>query len=458
VIVGLVVENHFAKYRFVKFVDEDGVKRNVSQYLVVAQVCKQLRRVVLEADFWQDPDFYFSDLLEERQLERDGQNRLSHGISSHGVRVGGLVKALLDDEYLVNCLKRRRSWRFNDSEVLSVMVTSGSWFSLGAEAIVVDLWEWQAIHTLRLLSLCPQMVELEICVDNYHSENNVIGLDLGVISQCLPNLRKLEIEFSRYKGSLEGLGSLAALTVKSFNFPRVQDSHFLPLASRSILKSLRIAIPFLVTTDTLNNFSNVTHLTCEDLRTDLVQLLKILTNIRLHSLQVQLSCKEDLRQLGASQSLTELRQLHLEWHDVMNKDYDGHGFEWKMQVMSRSVLNFGFSHLNTLEHLRLYGGFDVAWCRTLASLKSLKCLELGIVKSAIGCTVAGQFYLMKDFPQLEGLRMDFVNLVEVDGLTAILEKEFEWISKMKIFYFKSVGGFERDLSVDHFHCLCGGSV
>ena len=62
-IVGLVVENHFAKYRFVKFVDEDGVKRNVSQYLVVAQVCKQLRRVVLEADFWQDPDFYFSGLL-----------------------------------------------------------------------------------------------------------------------------------------------------------------------------------------------------------------------------------------------------------------------------------------------------------------------------------------------------------------------------------------------------------
>jgi len=458
VIVGLVVENHFAKYRFVKFVDEDGVKRNVSQYLVVAQVCKQLRRVVLEADFWQDPDFYFSGLLEERQLERYGRSGFSRAFSGHGVRVGGLVKALLDDEYLVNCLKRRRSWLFNDSEVLSVMVTSGNWFSLSVEAIAMDLWEWQAIPALRLLSLCPQMVELDISVDNDYSENKKSCLDLRVISQCLPSLRKLEIESGEYKGSLEGLGSLTALTVKSFNLCRVEDSHFLPLASRSTLKSLRIAKLFLRTTDTLHNFSNLIHLTCEDLQTDLVELFKSLTNIRLHSLQLQISFLERRTQLGALQSLTKLRQLHLEFYGFSYEYYDDPRFESEMQVISRYVLNFGFSHLHTLEHLRLYGGFDLAWCRTLASLKSLKCLELGIVKIAIGCTVAGRFYLMKDFPQLEGLRMDFVNLVEVDDLTAILEKEFEWISKIKIFYVKSGEDFERDLSVDHFHCLCGGSV
>jgi len=40
---------------FIKFADEDGVRRRVHQYLVVAQVCQRLRTVVLQADFWLDP-------------------------------------------------------------------------------------------------------------------------------------------------------------------------------------------------------------------------------------------------------------------------------------------------------------------------------------------------------------------------------------------------------------------
>jgi len=55
---------------FVKFVDEDGIKRNVSQYLVLAQVCRRLRRIVLAADFWQCPDFDFSDLVSDHEAER----------------------------------------------------------------------------------------------------------------------------------------------------------------------------------------------------------------------------------------------------------------------------------------------------------------------------------------------------------------------------------------------------
>jgi len=445
-IVGLLPYNGF-----VKFVDEEGVKRNVSQCLVVAQVCRQLRRVVLAADFWQDHDFCFSELLEEREVT-------SRAPFMEGIRVGGLVKALLDDANsdLVNCLKRRKSWHF-DSEVVLAMLVSRNWFAHSAEAIKLDMSEWQLIPALRALCLCPQILELEIRV-NVPSEGNADrGLHLGVISQCLPNLQKLAIEFDNTEGSLEGLGNLTYLSLTGWAFDYPQISQLLPLASRSTLKSLRIAMPFPVTTDILNNFSNLTHLTCEELDSDLMTALKNITNVRLHSLQGVLFGDQDVSQLGASQSLSELRQLHLEFQGLL-VPYDERLSELVMQVVSQSILNFGFSRLQKLEHLRLYGGFDLTWCRTLASLKSLKCLELGIVKGAIGSTVAGQFYPMKEIPQLEGLRMDFVNLVELDGLTAILEKEFEWISQMKIFYVKSVEDFARDLSVDHFNCLCVGSV
>ena len=84
----------------VKFVDDAGTKRKISQYLVLAQVCKRLRTVVLATDFWQD-GFCFSKLLEERKREGTDHSR---AFFTQGIRVGGLLKLLLQDENFLNCL------------------------------------------------------------------------------------------------------------------------------------------------------------------------------------------------------------------------------------------------------------------------------------------------------------------------------------------------------------------
>jgi hypothetical protein len=434
---------------YVKFVDQDGIKRKISQYLVLAQVCKRLRMVVLVADFWQDPDFSFLNLLEIEEAPRGHWARRER----KKIKVGGLMKALLDDENVVNCLKRRKSWRFRDLQSLLILVTSASWFLQSTEEVQLCLPDRELRSSLTALSFCRQIKRLDInftddCED---LENDpFVHIDLDLIAECLPNVRKLKIEFGDCKGSLAGLKNLTDLALVFRGDMAVSDDKWgclLPLSSQNTLTSLTIddviSIPV-----RLNSFSNLTYLTLGQLHEEIVTTLKYLTNVKLHTLRIQLWDPNeiyDLDGLADSECLTKLKQLHLKFQSLDRYDEDD------MQVISGGVISFfGISHLQTLEHLRLECGFDLAWCPSLASLTRLKCLQLGIVKTAIGRTIGGKFFGMEEVSELQSLKKNGI----ADGMNAILEKEFEWVPKMKILYVDDDSSFPDCFPMDDFSCLC----
>ena len=266
--------------RFVNFVDEGGIKRNVSQYLVLAQVCQQLRRVVLAANFWQDPEFCFSDLVKGRALDGTDSSR---PLDTKTIKVGGLIKALLEDENLLNSLKRKKSWTFDNVESLLIVVMSGAWLTESIEDIRLELKEWEQIPALKCLGFCGKIKRLDICDD---SEDCKSVFDLDLISNCLPNIEKLIIDFNRHKGSLEDLGNLTELTLAHSHglveIRRERWSDLLPVSSRWTLRRLTIDKVYSVT-DVLDNFSNLTHFTLfEPLNGNTVTTFKKLTNVTLY--------------------------------------------------------------------------------------------------------------------------------------------------------------------------------
>jgi len=124
-----------------------------------------------------------------------------------------------------------------------------------------------------------------------------------------------------------------------------------------------------------------------------------------------------------------------------------------MQAISQHVMNSGISRLQTLEHLKFEGGFDVVWCPRLGSLKRLKCLQLLILEKAIGCTVGEQFYGIQAFPQLDCLKGCLESWTKADGLIAILKREFEVLPKIKISYVDDLAIVWEFIEDDN--CLCG---
>src|SRR5271156_577785 len=186
-----IIVGFLPKRSFIKFVGEDGVRRKVSQYLVVAQVCQRLRTAVLEADFWQDPDFAFYHLVARPRLPRPGIPSVAHEM-----RVGGLARTLLDDVHFVQCLSRKKEWAFESIETLLTVALSGRWFFQNAETVNLDV-DRNLNIAMRSLSICRQLKRLVVdCMWDRES-------DLSLISEYLPNLTELHLlSIYAFKGSL----------------------------------------------------------------------------------------------------------------------------------------------------------------------------------------------------------------------------------------------------------------
>lgn len=443
---------------FVKFVDEDGIKRNVSQYLVLAQVCRRLRRIVLAADFWQRPDFDFSDLVSDHEAERPRPRpgQVDYGIALRGLRAGGLMKALLEDEELLNNFKRKKAWSFSENETLLMAMMSGSWFSQSIESLYLNLRHGEMLPALWTLRSCHQIKRLEITMISFG--NKPTQMDLDLIPKCLPRLRRLKIDFQNFKGSLEGIENLTDLLIVCTEGPFELSNWspwspcVLPLTSRSTLRSLTLFGLFGLSDGILNNFSNLTHVTCESVEKTMIMTLRKLTNVQLHSLRLCVTIGEDIVYLGklwSSKCLSKLKRLHLRFECCDRWFTLGD----EMQAISQHVMNSGISRLQTLEHLKFEGGFDVVWCPRLGSLKRLKCLQLLILKKAIGRTVGEQFYGIQAFPQLDCLKGCLESWTKADGLIAILKREFEVLPKIKISYVDDLAIVWEFIEDDN--CLCG---
>jgi len=442
---------------FVKYVDEKGITRDVSQYLVLAHVCKRLRTVVQEADLWHDPEFCFSNLLAERE-EREGDGDSPVEMDTKAIRIAGLVKTLFDDEGWVNCFKKKKCWKFVTVESLIAVVISASSF---LESVQLS-WEDQCevMPSLMSLSRCRHLQQLETTFIPRTPPPRRSELDLALIQGYLPNLRKLSIGIdTSYRGSLQGLRNLTHLSLQYCNGLDILGAgQLLPVASRSTLRSL--TIDHVDPSARLDLFSNLTCLSIGRVSEEVLTTLRNLATVKLQTLRIQVWCYdeiESLMDLEESQCLTALKQLHL-----MCVCFDVVKAADVMPRISRALMQvFGISHFQTVEHLKLEGGFDLTWCPTLASLKRLKCFQLGITKRAIGCTFGEQFYeLGAKSPEEENLeRMVFANVTDTKGLTAMLQTEFKFVPKLKIWYtgYPNQGpyDFEMYFPMEDWSCLCG---
>ena len=147
-----------------------------------------------------------------------------------------------------------------------------------------------------------------------------------------------------------------------------------------------------------------------------------------------------------------MKHLHLRFH------YDPDEIEDSLPAVSRYFIN-ETSGLDVLEHLRLEGGFDLAWCPGLASLKRFKCLELGIIEEAVRCSVGLELDGMKTFSLLEGLDASAAaEEGQVGLLTALLMKEFASGPRMKIWYVESFDDLGYAEINEKFRCPCGERV
>jgi len=385
---------------FVKFVDQNGEPRQLCQYLVLAQVCRRLRTVVLEADFWQDPDFDFSSLLLPSWQD---------SFTVRGIREGGLVRALLDNVEFVRSLKRKKQWIFGKMETLLTVVMSGQWFYENAEAICLRQ-QMDLDAALEALRVCRQVKILDL-------RPVWEKFDLSLIARSFPNLEELHLLCAEvHEGSIEQLNAIRSLTIEGY---QVKWDVLTPLRSVSTLTSLNCqrtaSLPAF-----LDKFSNLTHLRFGPPTVKMVEQLRRLLNIKLRSLAIDFAATEEMEYvipLWAAECLTDLKQLRLRF---LCYDTDG----VLIQTMSRCVIDPGLPNWTMLENLTLEGGFDVAWGPLLASLKNLKCLQLKIHDGNLGCTIRGQFFTEGTFLDFEALRPCFDAWRDPKELTTILKNEF----------------------------------
>ena len=431
---------------FIKFTDEDGVRRRVHQYLVVAQACQRLRTVVLQADFWLDPKFHFSCIVH-------GKARFL-GLSTVADEIleGGLLRALLGDDNFVRCLSRKTEWTFWSLGTLLTVVLSGSWFSQSTE--LVYLYGHMHVNTaLRSLSSCGQLRCLILdCLSLPRST-----VDLSLISTFLPNLTQLHLlHILSFEGSLAKARNLTDLTVYIDTNRQADFDTLLPLASSSTLRKINYRrIPRL--SSSLNSLSKLTHLRLPPLSEEIVAGLRNLTNVQLHSLGVEVHTgrqMKHLKNLWHAESLKNLKQLDVSI-DCREDEVETSSVT---ELMSRFVISFGIPYLETLEHLELCGGFDVAWGPRLASLKNLKCLHLRIPEGSLGCTIKGRFHDQRTFVNSEGLAACFDMWTKPEGLAAILEKEFESPPIIAVSFLDARWDYDveaKALLMKGWSCLCG---
>jgi len=421
---------------FVKFVDQNGERRQLCQYLVLAQVCRRLRTVVLEADFWQDPDFDFSSLLPARQESSVVQ----------GIREGGLVRALLDNVEFLRSLKRKKQWIFGKTETLLTVVMSGKWFYQNAEAIGLRQ-QTDLDAALEALSLCRQVkiLDLRPTWDQF---------DLSLIARSFPNLEELHLFCAELcEGSIDQLNAIRSLTIEGYE---IDWDVLTPLRSVSTLTSLNCqgteSLPAF-----LDKFSNLTHLRFAPPTAEMVEQLRHLLKIKLRSLAIDFSATEEIEYvipLWAAECLMDLKQLRLRF---LCYDTDG----VLIQTMSRCVINPGLPNWTTLENLTLEGGFDVAWGPLLASLKNLKCLQLKIHDGGLGCTIRGQFFTEGTFLDFEALRPCFDAWRDPKELTTILKNEFFTPPTIKVSFHETRDCFDNmdeELVLRELGFLCGDYI
>ena len=216
--------------RWPKFNSLSPSKRLIIQpVLVVRQVCRRFRAVANDLLFWLDDNFELCSFVSNFQGP---------------VRESSFLKAILNDQHLINSLGKRKNWRFSRFSSLCIVFKAVPLFRENVTGIaLVDGNRGQRFkisgysfkRLISILELCPHLQSL--CLQRLGN------LDVDQISQVVPALNVLRISDGRLNSHVDAsLDTLSNLRELSLNNVNGTLRPALPTLSAPTLKVLEICL------------------------------------------------------------------------------------------------------------------------------------------------------------------------------------------------------------------------
>ena len=208
--------------------------KKVSQITALMHVSRQFRHAILQSKHWFQFGFDFRSLVYISQHWQREPEEL-HPVNS-------LIKALFDDEAVVESLMQKTEWAFPRfcPELWFGVITRLPYFS----QTVRKLWVCGDLHlAFNRLPPCSNVTELGV-LDNNPGETS--SVDLTRISQTFPNLQHLYLAITlSCQGSISSLRHLLSFELLALDWLTHDTTgpvskRYLPLASASTLTTLRV--------------------------------------------------------------------------------------------------------------------------------------------------------------------------------------------------------------------------
>ena len=250
-----------------------------SPFYAVRAVCRRFRAVVAELPLWCQPDF---DILTLKPYDLTGDD-------SEFVQ---FLRSLCTDGDIVRTLQKRTHWRrIITIEMLETLMNGIPLFNKTVQSMQLYLRDQPDpspspfVHTMSLLRMCHCLTSLFLCFlgpDRFgEPPESRHSMNLDVLSQSLPTLEKLHIDWSLYLIS----GSVSIKHLREMHFqggsaierPANNAPNLLPIRSALTLQKLSLSrwplVKGLYNHTALDCFVNVTFLDISVLNRQLCKLL-----------------------------------------------------------------------------------------------------------------------------------------------------------------------------------------
>ena len=353
---------------FVKFRDESGKEKTISQMLVLMAVCRRFRTVCYQSSLWLNDQFSISDLLPETNDENlRATNRLL------------FVRGLLCDDEMARLFCQRTEWTFTDMESMFIIMNRLAGVRQNARKFTLRRLD-HPIFVLQDLHLCSRITDLTILCTIY-------PIDLDAIASCT-SLKRLAIldlyNIDNYLGTLKK-ATLETLSIRFFcNWERrgwdsnqfrsklvAVDSA--PTITRLEVSNCARASKMTRELNPLEQSVNLTHITMLPLCSDFCDMISQAT-CRLTSFTVMFEAPFDILDQSlvmiAAPSLSQLEKLVI----YFTSGFRPKRFETYVSGCTQ-ILESIILHQQSVHHFELHSNVELSWIPLFARLANLKTLR-----------------------------------------------------------------------------------
>jgi F-box domain len=365
----------------------DGKDYRVAQMLVLRSVCRKIRDITPELDFWYDPDFLFADLATPEHI----------GSFMRPYYEQQFLKALFSDAGLVESLGRRKTdWRFESLEGVLSVKEYIPLFTENARTLYLEIVDPDEEDirdpemeptilqiAMDLLSECEHVTTLNIRLGD--------NVDLDELAEAFPTLEVLNFsETNCYSGSLQELDHLRKLYLGCWDDDISTALSFLPLNSAETLTELTLNCRDVDNpvfhTGSLDAFVNLKSLNigplCDSI-CDFIIRAKIRLDIFETSLIRQLVLIDKFSNMLRAECLRELKEFGLSSRQDENSDRRITRRYWSR------VFDVFTSTLLFVEEVQLDAPLHLQCCQYFARMVNLKLLNWdGTIHPVFGCVRA----------------------------------------------------------------------